>query len=340
MKNSKWPECIRLRVIKSGISGWLKILSREINTNEPRYRHYSYNRTARNLEKENKKDTWYKTKGMPEDQPKACLIIDATPDNEFKSIFENEINKSELKIGIMERPGPKNQFALMATNNNQKPKCTAPNCLVCATDKGGDCRAKEVVYELKCQCGKAYDGQTGRNAMTRGKEHYDSSKSKDSKELERSVIFKHERDCHQGENTNWAMKVIKRFPKKPLDRHVFESLRIIQRPENESLNSKQEMAKSGLIRPTFISDKNQDLKDKNAIKKAIFEQTNKYRESNIKKMTTNETTPESSSIIKENNVTNPIKQQPGNNANNPNTQTIANQNTEQKLPNELSNKQK
>ena len=54
----------------------------------------------------------------------------------------------------------------MSTNDNEKPRCEDQECLVCKTDKGGYCHAKEVVYELKCECGMAYDGQSGRNAFT------------------------------------------------------------------------------------------------------------------------------------------------------------------------------
>ena len=144
----------------------------------------------------------------------------------------------------MERPGPKNQFSLLATNRNARPKCEDSECLICTADKGGYCRAKEIVYELKCECGMAYDGQTGRNGLTRGREHTDKVKSQDPKKLKESVIDNHQQDEHNGTNTKWQMKVIKRFPKKPLDRQIFESIKILKRPAKDSLNSKVELAKS------------------------------------------------------------------------------------------------
>ena len=117
----------------------------------------------------------------------------------------------------------------------------------------------------------AYDGQTDRNGLTRGREHTDKVNSNDEKALEKSVIFNHQKELHQGESSKWEMKVIKRFPKKPLDRQIFESIRIASRPVNESLNSKIEGAKSELIKHTFISDNNKEIQDKLTTKKALIE---------------------------------------------------------------------
>ena len=65
------------------------------------------------------------------------------------------------------------------------------------------------------------------------------------------------------------MKIVKSFNKNPLGRIIFESIRIAQRPSEESLNSKQEYASSGLITARFESDLTQKKNEKVIIKEAI-----------------------------------------------------------------------
>ena len=90
----------------------------------------------------------------------------------------------EIKVAVVERPGPKWKDTMMMTNTTERPECQQKDkCLICNTDKGGNCRKKEIVYELNCpKCQDGYDGQTGRNGLTRGKEHVEKSKSKDPKQ--------------------------------------------------------------------------------------------------------------------------------------------------------------
>ena len=101
----------------------------------------------------------------------------------------------------------------------------------------------------------AYDGQSGRNGYIRGKEHADKASSTCPKALAKSVIHNHEKDCHDSQKMKWEMKVIRRFPKKPLDRLIFESLRILARELSMSLNSKTELAKCELMLFQFTQTK-------------------------------------------------------------------------------------
>ena len=82
----------------------------------------------------------------------------------------------------------------------------------------------------------------------------DKSLSNDPEILEKSMIWRHQRDKHNGDKAEWEMKVHKTFQKQPLDRMICEARRIRARPQETSLNSKNEYAKSGMIRPSFTSD--------------------------------------------------------------------------------------
>ena len=147
MKNSGWDEETRERVIKQGFTGWIRVLSKEQFQNEPRYRHHDYKRKERNDVKTDKKNNWFKTSDT--DETEAVMMIDATPDSELKTIIEDEIKNTKLKIRVIERPGPKHQYSLMSTNVNERPKCQKP-CMICETKGGGNCRTKSSVYEIVC----------------------------------------------------------------------------------------------------------------------------------------------------------------------------------------------
>ena len=195
-------------------------------------------------------------------------------------MIEGVINESTIKMRVIERPGPKHQDTMIATNANEKQKCEKINtCLVCNTDKGGDCRKKEVVYEITCKTCKpkmiyGYDGQTGRNAYTRGKEHVDSEKATKPSEQEKSMMWRHQQSVHNGEKAEWEMKVHKAFQKQPLDRLICEARRIRARPPETSLNSKHEFAKSGMIRVAFTSD----IKEAKELNEKVKEQVEKALE--------------------------------------------------------------
>ena len=81
----------------------------------------------------------------------------------------------------------------------------------------------------------------------------EKSVSNDPAEREKSIIFRHERDNHEGKRVKWNMKVVKTFNKRPLDRFIYESIKIAQRPSETSLNSKMEYTQSGLITVRFES---------------------------------------------------------------------------------------
>ena len=207
------------------------------------------------------------------------LLIEQKFNNTIKTIFEEELKKSSLKVRVIERPGPKVQYTAMATNAHPREKCQTGECMICDTKGGGNCRSKEITYEITCKgCKSGYDGQSGRNGFTRGREHVKLAKSEDPKVREKSFMYRHKMDDHKGNEQGWEMKVLNKFPKKPLDRLVEESQNIIRRPKEFSLNSKTEYAQSSLVQVRFISDTKQKQLDKLTVKKALENDREKYKE--------------------------------------------------------------
>ena len=85
-------------------------------------------------------------------------------------------------------------------------KCGRARCFPCLGSKGGNCWREEVTYSLWCEeCGEkvaAYQGETGRNGFTRGREHLENleAKNEDKSVLWLHSIFHHQRreDVHEG----------------------------------------------------------------------------------------------------------------------------------------------
>ena len=74
--------------------------------------------------------------------------------------------------------------------------CLTPNCVVCPTNREGDCTITGVVYKIICNsCGDEYIGETARPLHVRLKEHIDGkSRSRTSTALGAHRVQKHDGD--------------------------------------------------------------------------------------------------------------------------------------------------
>ena len=105
-------------------------------------------------------------------------------------------------------------------------------------------------------------------------------------------MFRHKTDDHGGDEIEWQMKVLNKFPKQPLDRIVEESQNINRREKELSLNSKTEYAKSSIIQVSFTSDNRQEKEDKMKAKATLQKERDRllqYRQKDIPEVTRNTT---------------------------------------------------
>ena len=126
-----------------------------------------------------------------------------------------------------------------------KNKCPPEDkCLVCKSSKeDNNCKVANVGYRISCKLCKernktrAYEGETGRTAYIRGKEHLKDLETK----KEKSVMYKHVVAEHEEEkeNVTFEMKIVGRF-RDPMSRIIDESIRINNRDPETLLNSKTE----------------------------------------------------------------------------------------------------
>ena len=152
---------------------------------------------------------------------------------------------------------------LVKSNPYKKDQCGDHRCFTCRKPKGGDCRKIGVGYEIICEeCEDIvtkYSGESGRNAISRGREHEskykstgnsNNTKKKQTVEVEGSKdeeskehpLKKHAKEYHQDrKDVDYTMKVTKVFGKNNLKRKVNEHVRIARsRVKDRTLNLKGE----------------------------------------------------------------------------------------------------
>ena len=103
------------------------------------------------------------------------------------------------------------------------------------------CNTNNVGYRWTCNTCKdraktrVYEGETGRSARLRGKEHLSAMRRKQSD----SVLYKHQLLEHPNEGVDYKMEITGVF-KDALTRQANEAVRISSRQKSQLLNSKSE----------------------------------------------------------------------------------------------------
>ena len=131
-----------------------------------------------------KSKRWYRKGGK-----ESVLFITATPNLELKELLQKEISKSKFKIKVVEKSGKRIVRHLQKNNLFAGEGCGESDCLVCTGSKRGSCRETGITYTIDCvgaqegqntrtedttqgaKCTGIYNGETGRNAYTRGLKH-------------------------------------------------------------------------------------------------------------------------------------------------------------------------
>lgn len=123
------------------------------------------------------------------------------------------------------------------------------DCIVCASGKPGMCEKNSVGYRITCESCLGdgqwvhYEGETGRNAYSRGLEHSEDLRS----EKEDTPLWKHCLLSHNGMKQSFVMKPLRNFSS-PLQRQANEGVRITSSRAQILMNSKNEWHQAPIIR--------------------------------------------------------------------------------------------
>ena len=99
------------------------------------------------------------------------MFVPATPNSMLVKMMEEEVQNSNMKIKVVERPGMKVKRLLQKNDPYKGGECSDGNCFVCSTTKEGSCRKCGVTYAITCKgdCDEdMYNRETHGNAYTRG----------------------------------------------------------------------------------------------------------------------------------------------------------------------------
>ena len=105
LKRSGYPQTFRHQVIKAAVDKWEEMCRKRDEGIRPIHRAREWQKASRRLEKERKKETWYKTRG---DQVSAPLIISPTAIDltaEIKSICKKYSQIANINVVTMTRAG-------------------------------------------------------------------------------------------------------------------------------------------------------------------------------------------------------------------------------------------
>ena len=192
---------------------------------------------------------WHKGNG----QVSAPLILDPVSGSMVEEI-KAECDKFErihgIRVQVCQRAGKS-----VRTDAKAEPLritgCEREQCLPCRTggDRKGDCEKNSVTYEITCEtcllAGRSttYEGETGRNAFSRGLEHKQGLRQKS----EQSALWKHCVLEHSSQEAEFSMKIIQCHTSS-LCRQVHEAVRISRTEAEVILNSKSEFHQAPLVR--------------------------------------------------------------------------------------------
>ena len=269
LKNSGYRKKFRTEVLDSIMKGFEKIKENDKMGIRPIYRSRDWNKEERQLSKFNKKFNWWNTE-KNEIQYKSVLFVTPTPGGVLaKSVQkrEEELNRNNPeRVKVVEKGGLKVKDIIAPKNPFKKSRCEHKKCPLCKNsefisvnpeDVKIACNTNNVGYRWIClTCKernviKAYEGETGRSARTRGLEHLDDFEKKKLN----SVLYKHQVSDHKNESVKFRMEISSKF-KDALTRQANEAVRISNRPDHQLLNSKAEFNHPPLARVVIARRKN------------------------------------------------------------------------------------
>ena len=151
------------------------------------------------------------------------------------------------RIPVVERAG-KAMRSMAKAEPLKKKGCERDDCFPCTTG-GGNCERNGSGYRICClgclRAGRCteYDGETGNNGYTRGKEQADGLRL----ESEENALWKHCMIEHEGQHVEFSMKVLESF-QSAMARQVNEGVRIKRSKADCVMNSKSEFHQHPVVR--------------------------------------------------------------------------------------------
>ena len=254
LKSSGYSEKFRHEIVMSAKQAYSKMLSDDAKGIKPLYR------TRAEIEcgkSESRVRKWW-NKG--ETKYKAVLFVPATPGSELAHrirLREAQLNQDpKERLKIVEKGGVKLRQILAKPDPFPKRPCDEPTCPLCKKSEFISevsatkipCDTQSIGYRWTCiHCKHTYEGESGRSARTRTKEHVSSIRRGNPA----NPMVKHNITMHPNAKPLFGIKILGAF-KDPLSRQAEEGVRIYSANPNKIMNSKTEFHHPALKRISLI----------------------------------------------------------------------------------------
>ena len=191
---------------------------------------------------------------------KAVLFVPATPGSELANrirLREAQLNQDpKERLKIVEKGGVKLRQILAKPDPFPKRPCDEPTCPLCKKSEFISevsatkipCDTQSIGYRWTCiHCKHTYEGESGRSARTRTKEHVSSIRRGNPA----NPMVKHNITMHPNAKPLFGIKILGAF-KDPLSRQAEEGVRIYSANPNKIMNSKTEFHHPALKRISLM----------------------------------------------------------------------------------------
>ena len=251
LQRSGYPVTVRHEVIRTAYERWEKMCETEDAGGRPIHRPRGWMARERRMEKERKTSCWHQSQ---DNQISAPLILDPTAGSltkEAKDVCAKFEAVTGMRVVVQERAGSSVKHLAKAEPLKHK-GCGRDECFSCSTG-GGKCEKNGVGYRITCDtcqlAGRSaqYDGETGSNGFSRGKEHDDALRLED----EGNALWKHCMLEHNSVRQNFTMKCLGGF-RSCLERQVNEAVRIEMSKAECVMNSRAEFHQAPLVRVVAV----------------------------------------------------------------------------------------
>jgi hypothetical protein len=195
-------------------------------------------RTERFKQKQSKKEGWHR-----EDGHSSVIFVPHTPDSKLAKMLRNTMERimggQRGGMKIVEQVGASVVSMVQRADPWKEQNCERPECIVCLQGKG-DCEKESVRYRVTCaECEEefVYEGETSANGYHRGKQHIDLYHSRSQVNREKSFMWKHAEDQHDGRMIDYKMEVLQQYIEDPMGRQINEGVWVEHTPVDRLLNS-------------------------------------------------------------------------------------------------------
>ena len=249
MQYSGYTKKFRGEVVKSALKAMKNLIRKEENNERPVHRPKGWRKKERMIERREKKANWFKKGGN-----ETVVFIPATKGSELKRCFQEIIERSKVKIKVIEKTTRSIKSTLVKQDPFTKKTCNDRSCMVCKASDTGDsisCRVPSITYKITCKsegCRAVYIGETSGNGYTRGEEHQRALNSQHPS----SPLWKRSMNVQEGTDPDFIMKVTGVFRNDATLRQITEAVKIHNATSSENImNDRSEWGHTPLTRTTI-----------------------------------------------------------------------------------------